>query len=82
MNLADNQLCGLDYRGRGTYSAEGITAIAGALVNGSLTVTDMRYNELDTESATMLANIAKEKEISLCGIKPDQTKANFHNHQQ
>ena len=43
----------------------------------SLTVTDMRYNNLDTESATMLAEVAKEKGISLCGITPDQTEANL-----
>ena len=40
---------------------------------------DLRYNQLDTESATMLATIAKEKKISLCGIAPDQTSANFYN---
>ena len=40
--------------------AEGAKPLADALrVNASLTVTDMRYNNLDTESATMLANIAK-----------------------
>jgi hypothetical protein len=38
LNLSDNQLCGLDNRGRGTYTAEGITAIADALrVTGALT---------------------------------------------
>ena len=38
LNLGDNQLCGLDRFGRGTYTADGITAIADALrVNGSLT---------------------------------------------
>ena len=37
----------------------------------------MRYNELDTESATTLATVAKEKGISLCGIKPEQTEADF-----
>ena len=38
LNLSDNQLCGLDNRGRGTYTAEGITAIAEALrVNCALT---------------------------------------------
>ena len=38
LNLGDNQLCSLDKYGDGTYSAEGITAIADALrVNGSLT---------------------------------------------
>ena len=43
----------------------------------SVTVLDMRYNQLDTESATKLANIAKEKAVSLCGIKAGQTEADF-----
>jgi len=38
LDLSENQLCGLDYLGRGTYNAEGITAIADALrVTASLT---------------------------------------------
>ena len=38
LNLFYNQLCGLDDQRRGTYTADGITAIADALrVNGSLT---------------------------------------------
>jgi hypothetical protein len=39
LNLSSNQLCGrLDDRGTGTYTAEGITAIADAMrVNGALT---------------------------------------------
>jgi hypothetical protein len=38
LNLSENQLCGLDRHGRGTHTAEGITAIADALrVNGALT---------------------------------------------
>jgi hypothetical protein len=41
VNLSNNQLCGVwtDYRGQhGTYTAEGITAIADAMrVNGALT---------------------------------------------
>ena len=78
LNLSDNQLCGVDRRGNGTYNAEGIKAIADALrVAASLTVADLRYNELDTESATTLATVAKEKGISLCGIKPEQTEANL-----
>ena len=32
---------------------------------------------LDTESATTLATVAKEKGVSLCGIKPEQTEADF-----
>jgi hypothetical protein len=36
--LSVNELCGLDRDGDGTYTAEGITAIADALrVNGGLT---------------------------------------------
>ena len=78
INLSNNTLCGIDKYGKGAYSAEGITAIADALrVSASLTVTDLRYNDLDTESATMLANIAKEKQISLCGITPEQTESNM-----
>ena len=48
LNLADNQLCGLDQNGRGTYTSEGIEAIAGALkVNPSLTeVPALRSNLL------------------------------------
>jgi Leucine-rich repeat (LRR) protein len=38
LDLSGNQLCGLDRYGCGTYTAEGITAIADALrVNGALT---------------------------------------------
>ena len=78
LDLSQNELCGLDWRGLGTYTSEGITAIAEALkVTASLTVTDIRFNNLDAESATMLANIAKEKGISLCGITPAQTEANM-----
>ena len=38
LDLLSNQLCGLDRYGKGTYTAEGITAIADALrVNSALT---------------------------------------------
>ena len=38
LNLSNNQLCGLDQYGRGTYTTEGITAIADALkVTASVT---------------------------------------------
>ena len=59
--------------------ARGGKAIGEALQLGTavLTVTDLRFNNLDTESATLLATIAKEKGVSLCGIKPDQTEANL-----
>jgi Ran GTPase-activating protein (RanGAP) involved in mRNA processing and transport len=165
LNLSDNQLCGLDCHGRGTYTAEGITAIADALrvngsltkidvswnifgpegakvfadalrvnggltaldlsnnnlkdegvsavckaiqsnketklaslnfknngigpvganavaamvaVTGALTVTNLLNNGLDAEYAKMLAEVAKQKGFSLCGIRRDQTTADFH----
>ena len=38
LDLSQNELCGLDWRGLGTYTSEGITAIAEALkVTASLT---------------------------------------------
>ena len=38
INLASNQLCGLDTFGYGTYTIEGISALANALsVNASIT---------------------------------------------
>jgi hypothetical protein len=47
LNLSDNQLCGLDRYGLGTYTADGITAIADALrVNGGLTSINLSENQL------------------------------------
>ena len=78
LNLSENQLCGLDRYGVGTYTAEGITGIADAMrVNGGLTVTNLLRNQLDAESANLLAEVAKQKGISLCGIRRDQTTADF-----
>ena len=36
-SLADNQLCGLDYRGNGTYTAEGITKLCEGLKGSAVT---------------------------------------------
>ena len=44
---------------------------------GGLTVTNLLHNSLDAESAKMLAEVAKQKSISLCGIRRDQTTADF-----
>ena len=45
LDLSDTQLCGVTSWGSGTYTTEGITAIADALrVNGSLTSLDVRSN--------------------------------------
>ena len=40
LDLRSNEICGLDYRGRGTYSAAGITALAEALKVNGASVTD------------------------------------------
>jgi len=80
LDLSHNQLCGIDADGKGQYNAEGITAIADAMrmrVNGGLTVANLLGNQLDAESAKMLAEVAKQKGISLCGIQRDQTTADF-----
>jgi hypothetical protein len=62
--------CGLGVEGSKVV-AEMVSGMA------SITVVDLRYNDLDTKSATMLATIAKEKKISLCGIAPNQSVADF-----
>ena len=50
LNLSDNQLCGLDRFESGTYTAEGITAIADSMrVNGALTPINLRGNMLGDE---------------------------------
>ena len=36
-SLADNELCGLDYEGNGTYTAEGITKLCEALKGSAVT---------------------------------------------
>ena len=47
LDLSVNELCGLDHNGVGTYTAEGITAIADALrVNGALTTINLSKNML------------------------------------
>jgi hypothetical protein len=78
LDLSGNQLCGVNEYGEGTYTAEGITAIADALrVHGGLTVANLLGNQLDVKSAKILAEVAKQKGISLCGIQRDQTTADF-----
>ena len=42
-----------------------------------LTVTNLLHNQLDAESAKMLAEAAKQEGISLCGIQRDKTSADF-----
>jgi hypothetical protein len=49
-------------------------------VNSGLTVTNLLGNQLDAESAKLLAEVAKQKGISLCGIRRDQITADFPYH--
>ncbi len=63
-------------------SPAGVKLIAEVLrmsVTGVLTVTNLLGNECNRESAKLLAEVAKQKGISLCGIQRDQTTADFGN---
>ena len=74
--LKELDLSGHDNIGR----AAGAKHVADMLgVNGALTVTNLLQTNLDVESAKMLAEVAKQKGISLCGIQRDQTTADFRN---
>ncbi len=61
LNLSGNLLCGITFTyGKGTYTAEGINAIADALrVNGALTSLDLRWNKLGAEGGTAIAEALK-----------------------
>ena len=74
MDLSGNQLCGVyvddNFRRQGTYTAEGITAIANALkVTASLTECKLRKNRLRVEGWTQT-----EVELSLKGLGPQDAK--------
>jgi Ran GTPase-activating protein (RanGAP) involved in mRNA processing and transport len=70
LNLSDNQLCGLDAFGGGTYTAVGITAIADALrVNGGLTALDLSFNNLMDEGVSEVCEaIQNNKETKLASL--------------
>jgi hypothetical protein len=77
----DSKIMSLDASSENIGSA-GVKLIAEALrtsVTGALTVTNLLGNWFDAESAKMLAEVAKQKGISLCGILRDQTTTNFSN---
>ena len=62
----------------GSPDESGIQAIAVALAGSSvMTACTLIKNDLDIESAKMLAKIGTEKGIMLSGMKRDQTKASF-----
>ena len=65
LDLSHNELCGLAYRGEGTYTAEGITAIANALkVTASLTECNLRGNRLGVEGWTIIFNALRDSPTS------------------
>ena len=56
IDLSNNQLCGLDFRSRGTYKTEGVKAIASAIsVSASLTSIDLSDNWLGDKGAKHIA---------------------------
>ena len=59
----------------GSAGAKHVAKMLG--VNGALTVSNLLGNQLDAESAKMLAEVAKQKGISLCGIQRDQATADL-----
>jgi uncharacterized protein YfeS len=77
----DSKIMSLDAAAESIGPA-GVKLIAEALrtsVTGALTVTNILGNQLDAESAKLLAEVAKQKGISLCRIQRDQTTADFSN---
>ena len=66
----------LDLKGKGLGSGDA-ALVAGALRSfmASLTVANLLSNDLDIESAKLLVEAVKSKDVSLCGIKPDQSTA-------
>ena len=84
LDLSGYQLCGLNYRGEGIYTAEGITAIANALkVTASVTKILVGGNRLRDEGTIILCDalrestVSKVEELSLYdnGIGPDGAKS-------
>ncbi len=64
-NLADNELCGLAASGQGTYTTEGIKAIAYALRdNASLTECSLRNNRLGAEGWTIIFDALRNSSSS------------------
>ena len=65
MNLLNNLLCGVSNDGDGTYSVEGITAIADALgVNGALTECNLQSNHLGAKGWTVVFTALRNSKVS------------------
>ena len=71
LDLSSNALCGLHWRGKGTYTAEGITALSEALkVTASLTRLNVEYNGLGDEGRAIISSAVQGKvdfDLSLRG---------------
>ena len=79
IDLSDNALCGIEF-GQGTYTADGIKAIAEAIsVSASLTSVNLLKNGLGTEAASMLLKVKEEKPMlrTLCGLTHAETELSY-----
>ena len=75
--MRDDSVSELDLQKRNIGVEGGMLLAYLVPVMGVLTVTNLLGNQLDAESAKMLTEVAKQKGISLCGIRRDQTAADF-----
>ena len=74
----ETKLASLNFEGN-RISPVGANAVAAMVAfTGSLAVTNLLGNKLDSKSALMLAEVGKQKGISLCGMQRDQTTADLH----
>ena len=70
INLSENALCGIDRYGDGTYTADGIKAIAESIsVSPSITSIDLSANRLGPKGAKALAPAIRDS-ISLTQVLP------------
>merc|ERR1712232_901398 len=79
LDLSCNMLCGVDEEGDGEYDTTAIKAIAEALgISASLTSCNVLFNRMNVATAKLLVEGVKDKDISLCGIKSDQTTCDLN----
>ena len=64
LNLADNELCGVDSDGYGTYTAEGINKLCDGLKGSAVTLLNLQGNYIGAIGAFALAAFLKETPIT------------------
>ena len=64
LNLADNELCGVDSDGYGTYTAEGINKLCDGLKGSAVTLLNLQGNYIGAIGAVALAAFLKETPIT------------------